>query len=77
MPGAPVAARRPPVDPWDMDTTFDSAPAGGWLRAAVRPLATTRGWTTLLHHLLGLPLGLAYLIWLVTGSRSAQAWRSR
>ena len=67
MPGAPVAARRPPVDPWDMDTTFDSAPAGGWLRAAVRPLATTRGWTTLLHHLLGLPLGLAYLIWLVTG----------
>jgi hypothetical protein len=33
----------------------------------VRPLTTVRGGTTLLHHLLGLPLGIAYFVWLVTG----------
>jgi Putative sensor len=48
-----------------MDTTH--APASGWLRAAVRPLTTVRGGTTLLHNLLGLPLGIAYFVWLVTG----------
>jgi hypothetical protein len=48
-----------------MDTTL--APTSGWLRAAVRPLTTARGGTTLLHHLLGLPLGIVYLTWLVTG----------
>jgi hypothetical protein len=49
-----------------MDTT--TAPTtSGWLRAAVRPLTTARGGTTLLHNLLGLPLGTAYFIWLVTG----------
>jgi hypothetical protein len=47
-----------------MDTTH--APASGWLRAAVRPLTSTRGATTLLHNLLGLPLGIAYFAWLVT-----------
>ena len=35
--------------------------------AALRPLLTTRGWTQLTHHLLGLPLGTAYFIWIVTG----------
>jgi Putative sensor len=48
-----------------MDTTH--RPAGGWLRAAVRPLVTPRGGTILLYHLLGLPLGIAYFVWLVTG----------
>ncbi len=48
-----------------MDTTH--ATAEGRLRAALRPLTTARGGTTLLHHLLGLPLGIAYLAWLVTG----------
>ena len=48
-----------------MDTTHASP--SGWLRAAVRPLVTLRGGTTLLHHLLGLPLGVAYLVWLLTG----------
>jgi hypothetical protein len=47
-----------------MDTTLQ--PAGGWLRAAVRPLSP-RGATILLHHLLGLPLGIAYFTWFVAG----------
>jgi hypothetical protein len=47
-----------------MDTTLDSGSA--W-RAALRPLTTTRGWTAVTHHLLGLPLGVAYFSWLVTG----------
>jgi hypothetical protein len=47
-----------------MDTTL--APDPSW-RAALRPLITARGWTSLTHHLLGLPLGTAYFIWLVTG----------
>jgi hypothetical protein len=50
-----------------MDTTLASTPAGAPLRAALRPLSTRRGATTLLHHLLGLPLGIAYFVWLVTG----------
>jgi Putative sensor len=33
----------------------------------LRPLVTARGWTQLTHHLLGLPLGTAYFIWIVTG----------
>jgi Putative sensor len=46
-----------------MDTTLPrSSP-----HAALRPLLTTRGWTQLTHHLLGLPLGTAYFIWIVTG----------
>ena len=47
-----------------MDTTHASPT--GWLRAAVRPLITARGATTLLHNLLGLPLGVAYFTYLVT-----------
>ena len=47
-----------------MDTTLTSEPA--W-RALLRPLITTRGWTAVTHHLLGLPLGIAYFTWLVTG----------
>jgi hypothetical protein len=47
-----------------MDTT--ALPAPGW-RGALRPLFTVRGYTALTHHLLGLPLGVAYFIWFVTG----------
>jgi Putative sensor len=47
-----------------MDTTV--LPAPGW-RGALRPLLTVRGYTALTHHLLGLPLGVAYFIWFVTG----------
>jgi Putative sensor len=47
-----------------MDTTLTPAP--GW-RGALRPLLSARGYTTLTHHLLGLPLGTAYFIWFVTG----------
>jgi hypothetical protein len=50
-----------------MDTTHGPDSLGDWLRAAVRPLVTRRTGTTLLHHLLGLPLGIAYFVWLVTG----------
>jgi Putative sensor len=50
-----------------MDTTHRSASVEDWLRAAVRPLVTRRGGTILLYHLLGLPLGVAYFVWLVTG----------
>jgi Flp pilus assembly protein TadB len=50
-----------------MDTTHRSAPVEDWLRAAVRPLVSRRGGTILLYHLLGLPLGIAYFVWLVTG----------
>jgi Putative sensor len=47
-----------------MDTALSTEPA--W-RLALRPLITSRGWTAVTHHLLGLPLGVAYFIWLVTG----------
>jgi Putative sensor len=47
-----------------MDTTLNTDP--NW-RAALRPLITPRGWTQLTHHLLGLPLGIAYFVWIVTG----------
>ena len=46
-----------------MDTTFSPQPT--W-RAVLRPLITTRGWTAVTHHLLGLPLGIAFFSWLVT-----------
>jgi hypothetical protein len=48
-----------------MDTTFDSNRTS-W-RVALRPLVTSRGWTAVTHHLIGLPLGIAYFTWLVTG----------
>jgi Putative sensor len=57
------AGHRAPDD-LRMDTTFASEP---FWRAALRPLITTRGWTAVTHHLLGLPLGVAYFTWLVTG----------
>jgi Putative sensor len=59
-----VIAAPPHGDPDGMDTTLTPDPA--W-RVALRPLITARGWTSLTHNLLGLPLGTAYFIWLVTG----------
>lgn len=53
------------ADPEGMDTTH--RPLNDWIRGAVRPLVTSRGGTILLYHLLGLPLGVAYFVWLVTG----------
>ena len=47
-----------------MDATLTPDPL--W-RTALRPLITTRGWTAVTHHLVGLPLGIAYFTWLVTG----------
>ena len=47
-----------------MDTTLTPEPS--W-RAALKPLITARGWTQLSHHLLGLPLGTACFVWIVTG----------
>jgi Putative sensor len=47
-----------------MDSTLTTGPS--W-RAALKPLTTTRGWRAVTHHLLGLPLGVAYFTWLVTG----------
>jgi len=47
-----------------MDTTIRTESA--W-RSLLRPLITTRGWTAVTHHLLGLPLGIAYFTWLITG----------
>lgn len=47
-----------------MDTTLTPEPI--W-RAVLRPLITSRGWAAVTHHLLGLPLGIAYFTWLVTG----------
>ena len=56
-------------DPGVMDTTVTQPPASvpAW-RAVLRPLITSgeihRGLT---HNLLGLPLGVVYFTWLVTG----------
>jgi Putative sensor len=47
-----------------MDSTISPTPA--W-RSLLRPLISARGYTTLTHHLLGLPLGIVYFTWLVTG----------
>ncbi len=47
-----------------MDTTL--APGFSW-RSLLRPLITARGYGALTHHLLGLPLGVAYFTWFVTG----------
>lgn len=60
-----MIAAPPPGDPEStMDTTLSHEPA--W-RGALRPFTTARGWTQLTHHLLGLPLGIAYFVWIVTG----------
>jgi Putative sensor len=47
-----------------MDTTISPTPA--W-RLLLRPLTSARSYTALTHHLLGLPLGIVYFTWLVTG----------
>jgi hypothetical protein len=52
-------------DPVGMHTTFDLGP--NWRALLLRPLSTARGYGGLTHHLLGLPLGIAYFVWLVTG----------
>src|SRR3954447_26032234 len=64
MLGGSLGAGPSLPDHLGMDTTLSSEPA--W-RVALRPLITSRGWTAVTHHLLGLPLGVAYFIWLVTG----------
>jgi hypothetical protein len=47
-----------------MDTTISPTPA--W-RSVLRPLTSAAGYRALTHNLLGLPLGIAYFTWLVTG----------
>jgi hypothetical protein len=47
-----------------MDSTISPTPA--W-RSLLEPLLTTRGYRAITHHLLGLPLGILYFTWLVTG----------
>jgi hypothetical protein len=47
-----------------MDATISPTPA--W-RSLLEPLITTRGYRALTHHLLGLPLGIVYFTWFVTG----------
>jgi hypothetical protein len=64
MRGGAVGAGPCGIDDLGMDTTLTHEPA--W-RAVLRPLITARGWTALTHNLLGLPLGVAYFTWLVTG----------
>jgi hypothetical protein len=59
-----VIARAGEGDPGPMDTTVTP---GSNPPALLKPLLTTRGWTQLTHHLLGLPLGMAYFVWIVTG----------
>ena len=50
-----------------MDTTLtqEAAPGPAW-RSVLRPLITSGGYRAITHHLLGLPLGVAYFSWLVT-----------
>jgi hypothetical protein len=60
-----MGVARGRFDTGGMDTTYDSGPSS--LSVALRPLTTVRGWTAVTHHLLGLPLGIAYFTWLVTG----------
>ena len=47
--------------------TSSPAPVPAW-RAVLRPLRTTRGYRALTHHLLGLPLGVAYFTWLLAAA---------
>jgi hypothetical protein len=60
-----MGVARGRFDTGGMDTTYDSGPSS--LSVALRPLTTLPGWTAVTHHLLGLPLGIAYFTWLVTG----------
>jgi Putative sensor len=52
------------MDPSTMDTAISPTPA--W-RSLLRPLTSARSYGALTHHLLGLPLGIVYFTWLVTG----------
>jgi multidrug transporter EmrE-like cation transporter len=52
------------TDHLGMDSTISPTPA--W-RTLLRPLTSARSYTALTHHLIGLPLGVAYFTWLVTG----------
>jgi putative sensor protein len=47
-----------------MDSAISPTPA--W-RSLLRPLTSACGYTALTHHLLGLPAGVVYFTWLVTG----------
>ena len=47
-----------------MDTTLTHPPAR---RGLIAPLTDPRTYTALTHHLLGLPLGIAYFTWIVSG----------
>ena len=47
-----------------MDSAISPTPA--W-RSLLRPLTSARSYAALTHHLLGLPLGILYFTWLVTG----------
>lgn len=47
-----------------MDSTISPTPA--W-RSLLRPLTSAHSYRALTHHLLGLPLGVFYFTWLVTG----------
>jgi hypothetical protein len=47
-----------------MDSTISPTPA--W-RSLLGPLTSARSYTALTHHLIGLPLGIVYFTWLVTG----------
>jgi Putative sensor len=47
-----------------MDSAISPTPA--W-RSLLRPVTSARSYGALTHHLLGLPLGIAYFTWLVTG----------
>jgi len=47
-----------------MEATISPTPA--W-RSLLAPLTTSRGYRALTYHLLGLPLGIAYFTWFVTG----------
>jgi Putative sensor len=47
-----------------MDSAISATPA--W-RSLLRPVTSAGNYGALTHHLLGLPLGIAYFTWLVTG----------
>jgi Putative sensor len=47
-----------------MDSAISPTPA--W-RSLLRPVTSARSYGALTHHLLGLPLGIVYFTWLVTG----------
>jgi Putative sensor len=52
------------IDHVRMDSTISPTPT--W-RSLLRPLTSARSYSALTHHLIGLPLGIVYFTWLVTG----------